>query len=311
VTIDVDAYLRSLQTAAQQVGLDIEEFLAPTDRQVILGSLRFHYLDWERPAQPERPAQRSIVFLHGFGLTAHTWDLVCLALRRGYRCLALDQRGHGDSEWSPEIDYGVASSAADIGAFLDELGLEQPVLVGMSMGGLNLMHYAAEHSHRLKGIVIVDTGARVHQEAFRDRAWEMILHSERDSVEDFVAQALSFNHRRDPAVLRVSLLHNLRRLTHGKWIWKYDVRHLPALSPEEIEQRVASVAAGLPSISCPALIMRGAESTEFHDEDAEATARAIPDGRWVRVENAGHNIQGDNPRGFIEALLPFLAEIGA
>ncbi len=43
----------------------------------------------------------TIVFLHGGALNAHTWDLVCLALRDDYHCVALDQRGHGDSDWAP------------------------------------------------------------------------------------------------------------------------------------------------------------------------------------------------------------------
>src|SRR5262245_49859397 len=57
--------------------------------------MRFHYLDWGTRGRPP------MVFLHGGGLNVHTWDLVCAALKPERHCIALDQRGHGDSEWSP------------------------------------------------------------------------------------------------------------------------------------------------------------------------------------------------------------------
>jgi len=46
------------------------------------------------------------------------------------------------------------------------------------------------------------------------------------------------------------------------------------------------------------------------DEAAERFARSLPKGRWVRVAKAGHNVQGDNPAGLLDAMLPFLKEIG-
>ena len=70
--------------------------------------MRFHYLDWGIKGLPP------VVFLHGGGLNAHTWDIVCAALRRERHCLALDQRGHGESEWSPEMDYATESHAGDL-----------------------------------------------------------------------------------------------------------------------------------------------------------------------------------------------------
>src|SRR5262245_1878470 len=86
------------RSAAELAGLEIPEFVAPEHHDVVLGGLRLHYLDWGTAGHP--PA----LFLHGGGQTARTWDLCCLALRPELRCIALDQRGHGDSEWS----YGFA-----------------------------------------------------------------------------------------------------------------------------------------------------------------------------------------------------------
>jgi pimeloyl-ACP methyl ester carboxylesterase len=72
---------------------------------VIIGTTRFHYLDWGGSGTP-------IIFLHGGGINAHTWDCVAVMLRDRFRCVALDQRGHGDSEWSPVVDYRIATMSA-------------------------------------------------------------------------------------------------------------------------------------------------------------------------------------------------------
>ncbi len=95
---------------------------------MVLRRMRFHYLDWGGDGEV-------ILFLHGGGLTAHTWDVLCLALRDEYHCLALDQRGHGDSEWSADLEYGIDEHAADIQAFVDELGSRTLTLVGQSLEG--------------------------------------------------------------------------------------------------------------------------------------------------------------------------------
>jgi len=64
-------------------------------------------------------------------------------------------------------------------------------------------------------------------------------------------------------------------------------------------------------VKCPTLVVRGAESDVFHDEDAEKLSRALPDGRWVKIEKAGHTVQGDNPAGLLVPLRAFLNEVTA
>ena len=83
--------------------------------------MRFHYLDWGTAGR------HPILFLHGGGLNAHTWDVVCLMLRRDYHCFALDQRGHGDSEWEPTSDYSHDSQVGDVEGFFAKLQLKRPL----------------------------------------------------------------------------------------------------------------------------------------------------------------------------------------
>jgi pimeloyl-ACP methyl ester carboxylesterase len=293
--------IQMLRQAVKIAGLDTREIVLPEDRQVIVGAMRFHYLDWGGSGPP-------VLFLHGGGLNAHTWDVVALMLRDHYRCIALDQRGHGDSEWSPTVDYGVEAQVADIEGFIELLGLENPVLVGQSMGGLNAIAYAIRHSNRVKGLVVVDVGPEVNP-APAQRIREFSSTPELDSLEAFLERAVKFNPLRDPEVLRRSLFYNLRKLPSGKWTLKHDQRRTPETDSRGNAQR-ERLGEMVTRIQCPTLIVRGARSDILSDEAADKFARALQRGRWVRVEDAGHNVQGDNPRGLLEAMRPFLGEIG-
>jgi esterase len=294
--------LEYLRLAAALAGMQSEEVVLPEDRTVVLRGMRFHYLDWGGDGE-------ALVFLHGGGLTAHTWDVVCLALRDEYRCLALDQRGHGDTDWAEDLDYGIEAHAADIAAFAGELALDSFALVGQSLGGMASMLYASSHVERLKALVLIDVGPVVRLEGANRVADFVMAPAELDSIDAFVEKARSFNPRRDPRLLRISLLHNLRRLPNGKWTWKYDRRHLSPAGFERLTDRLAELRGELPRITCPALVVRGAASDVFSDEDAADAADLLPDGRWVRIDGAGHNVQGDNPRALTRELRAFFREI--
>ena len=300
-----DSELREhLTLASAKAGLTFPELVLPAAHDVVLRRMRFHYLDWGTTGRPP------IVFLHGGGLNAHTWDLVCLGLRRERHCFALDQRGHGDSEWSPEMDYTTESQVGDLEAFVDRLGLTRFVLVGMSLGGVNAMAWAGRHSERLAGLVIVDVGPEIRMAGVQKIAAFTSEQKLLDSIDEVIERALAFNPRRDPRLLRLSLRHNLRQTPKGQWMWKYDQRHRGKAEPGAYERRRELLWDSVAKISCPTLVVRGAQSDVFHDEDAERLTAALPRGRWVRVENAGHTVQGDNPAGLLTELRGFLGELG-
>jgi pimeloyl-ACP methyl ester carboxylesterase len=291
-----------LRAVTEIAGLKPSKIVMPEDHHTIVGAMRFHYLDWGGNGHP-------ILFLHGGGINAHTWDVVSLMLRERYHCIALDQRGHGDSEWSPAIDYGVATQVGDVEGFIEKLGLENPVLVGQSMGGLNSIAYAIRHSAKMKGLVVVDVGPEINS-AGTQRIREFSSTPELESLEAFLERAVKFNPIRDPRVLRRSLFYNLRQLPTGKWSLKHDQRRASddswRIAAEQRERILRDVA----KISCPTLIVRGGKSDVLTDEAAERFAYMLPHARWVRVENAGHNVQGDNPRGLLDAMNPFLRDLG-
>jgi esterase len=300
--MDQSAEREMLAKALAIAGLKPATITLPEDRQVIVGNMRFHYLDWGGGGYP-------ILFLHGGGLTAHTWDVMAVNLRDRFRCIALDQRGHGDSEWSPTVDYGVETQVKDVEGFIAALGLNRPVLAGQSMGGLNSMAYASRHSDQVKALVVVDVGPEINP-AGTQAIREYASTPEQPSPEAFLERAVKFNPLRDRAVLQRSLYYNLRELPNGNWSLKHDQRR----SSEEANRRATAqrerLSGEVVKISCPALIIRGAKSQVLTDEAADRFARSLPNARWVRIENAGHNVQGDNPAALLDAVIPFFHEAG-
>ena len=302
MSLSVDEFRAHLELSAAVAGVHLPDLELPEEHHVLLRRMRFHYLDWGTSGLPP------IVFLHGGGLNAHTWDLVCASLRRERHCLALDQRGHGESEWSPEMDYSTESQVGDLDAFVERLGLGRFVLVGMSLGGVNALAWAGRHSRRLDRLVVIDVGPEIRTEGVRKIQAFTSDAKPLDSLDEFIDKAMSFNPRRNRELLRRSLLHNLRRMPDGRFMWKYDQRHRGKVDPAAYERRRELLWSAVDGIECPTLVVRGAQSDVFHDEDAERLAKRLKTGRWVRIEGAGHTVQGDNPAALLVALREFLGE---
>jgi pimeloyl-ACP methyl ester carboxylesterase len=300
-TEELDKELGMFRTALEIAGLPPNAATLPEDHQTIIRAMRFHSLDWGGSGTP-------ILFLHGGGLTAHTWDCVAAMLRDRFRCVALDQRGHGDSEWSPVVDYRVASHVGDIEGFIDSMRLEHPILVGQSMGGLNSIAYAIRHSDKMRAMVIVDVAPEISAPG-ADRIRDFASTPELDSPDAFLERAVKFNPIRNPAVLRRSLYYNLRETPAGKWTFKHDQRRRSDDAMKSFQAERVSLASQVSNIKCPTLIVRGALSDVLTDESAEKFARSLPNGRWVRIEKSGHNVQGDNPRALLDAMTTFFREV--
>ena len=115
---------RSLLESAADLGIEAPQSVRYRSHNTVLRSQRFHFLEWGDPNNP------TLVFLHGSNQSAHSWDLVSLHLAQDWHVFALDQRGHGDSEWSRTADYSVHEMAADLGAFIDQIGVKDPIIVG-------------------------------------------------------------------------------------------------------------------------------------------------------------------------------------
>jgi pimeloyl-ACP methyl ester carboxylesterase len=230
-------------------------------------------------------------------------------LHESHRCIALELRGHGDSDWAETGSYPLRDYVADLERVGANLGLSAFVLVGHSLGGLISLTYAANHLDQLAGLVIVDTGPRSRQRSGTARIREFLTGlPAADSLEEFVDRALAFNPRRDRNRLRRSLTNSLRQTSDGRWTWKYDQRRVagPPVTPEEFARTQEALRAAARTIRRPTLLIHGGDSDTYSDGDAEAFAKILPRGRLVTIAGAGHTVQGDRPHAFAEALEAFI-----
>src|SRR6266849_5635585 len=302
MSLSAEEYREHLETTSVRAGFSFDGVVLPESHEFHLGRMRFHYLDWGNKHLPP------IVLLHGGALNAHTWDLVCLALRDDYHCIALDQRGHGDSDWADDADYTMGAQLSDTKGFADKIGLDKFILVGMSLGAINSLAFAIAHPERLTNLVIIDAGPEMRRPG-SSRIRDFVNVSEHlVSVEAIIERALKFNPRRDPTILRRSLMHNLRQQPDGSWKLKYDRRRFQRLDQDSHRAERAALADGLAHITCPTLVVRGGESDVFHEEDGIRLAQRLPDGKFVTVPRAGHTVQGDNPKDLVAEIRRFLGK---
>ena len=272
------------------------------DHTLSLRGLNFHYLDWGTAGKPP------FVLLHGGAQTAHSWDDFAPVVRADYHVYALDQRGHGDSDWAADGDYTRHTQAEDVAAFVAERGIAPHLLAGLSMGGINAITYTARYPERVRALIIVDVGPEIEQQG-QENIQGFVGIDALDSFEAFVERAHRFNPRRSLDNLRQRLSHNLKQLPNGQWTWKFDQTRRgsgslrSSLKPEELWQDVST-------IRCPTLIVRGGESDILSPAAATRLQAAIPDSRLSVVPGAGHSVMGDNPDGFAAAVQAFLQSLG-
>ncbi len=254
------------------------------------------------------------LLLHGFGNEGHVFDDLAPLLAPHYRTLALDLRGHGDSDRDPELRYHHDAVADDIEAVRDALGIGRFVLLGHSFGGRAAMRFAGRHPERLAGLVIVDAGPdldargvlRIRLDAERaDPSFGSL-----GEVERALARAYPLA---KPELLARMARHGTRLRDDGRYERKTDPRFGTAqgrMSPSELVSRMSAESQALWSdlarVICPALVVRGAASDILSADTAERMAEEVlQKGSLAVIPRAGHSVMIDNPEGFADAITAF------
>ena len=298
---------QSLVQSAAELGIGVPDSVRYRSRNTVLRHQRFHFLEWGDDQAPP------LVLLHGGNQSAHSWDLVSLHLSARHHVLALDQRGHGDSEWSRGAHYTISEMQADAAAFLPAAGVERPVLIGHSMGGMVTLALACAHPELVRAIVVVDIGPEVN-----DRGTRMIRdfvgrNVEFDDLEEFLDRVEQYDPYRSRAHIERTVKYNLLRRADGRYVSKADRRRfVPA---EDGDASATGRLPGAPTLEdisrleLPVLVVRGADSNVLEMPAAERFAAALPRGELVVVEGCGHNVASQNTPGFLAALQPFLERI--
>ncbi len=242
-----------------------------------------------------------ILFLHGGSAHAHWWDFVAPAFTDKFHALALDQRGHGDSDWAPDWAYGSRHYVSDLDRVVDQLSPGKPILIGHSMGGHNGLLYAAAHGRKLRGLVVVDTLPEYPQAAvdflrtFAEKKPPRFASLDA-AIANFRLMPRETLARRE--VLDHVARHTFRRDSDGTWIHKVDRR--------TFIREPLSIWGGLKNISCPALVLKVVMSPMMPAEQGRKMASLLPRGRYDEIGHAHHHAMLDNPDGFIDLLKSFL-----
>ena len=240
-----------------------------------------------------------VVFLHGGGQNAHTWDTVILGL--GMPALAVDLPGHGHSAWREDGDYGPKLNADAVAPVIAELAPDADLVVGMSLGGLTAMRLAVTRPDLVPRLVLVDVTPSAPERHEQMTAAQMgavaLVRGDREfpSFEAMVEVTVAASPHRSRESLERGVFHNSKQLDDGTWTWRYDTFR----KGDGFEGLWDDV----PDLHTPTTLVRGANSFFVNDDDATEFARKAPGfQRVIVVPDSGHSVQGDQPRALVEIL---------
>jgi pimeloyl-ACP methyl ester carboxylesterase len=255
-----------------------------------------------------------VVFFHGGGQNAHTWDTVILGL--GVPALAIDLPGHGRSAWREDGDYGPKLNAETLRPLLREWAPRPRLVVGMSLGGLTALRIASTDPDLVPQLVLVDvtpSSPEKHEQMTKAQMGAVALVQGDRSFPTFDAMldvTVAASPNRDRKSLRRGVFHNSQRLDDGTWTWRYDSFRKRNAEPSESDQLPESFSGlweDVPSITMPTTLVRGAKSFFVNDEDAAEFAKNAPGfQRTIVVEDSGHSVQGDQPAALVDILKAIL-----
>ena len=253
-----------------------------------------------------------VILQHGGGQTRHAWKGAGERLAAaGYRAVAFDARGHGDSDWSPDGRYDQDSMVEDLVGVVSSLGTHlgdrRPALVGASMGGGTSLVAVGEDRVDATALVLVDVAPRIDQ-AGAQRILKFMAQNPDgfDSLED-VARAISAYQpqRKRPRTLD-GLAKNVRRGQNGRYYWHWDPKFRSS-ARHDLASREARLEACARELELPTLLVRGGMSDVLTEDGAQAFKRLCPECEYVSVPDAAHMVAGDRNDIFVGAVLAFLS----
>jgi len=270
-----------------------------------------------------------MLLLHGFSNEARIWDDLVPTVAPYYRVLALDLRGHGDSDWHPDGAYDYDDHVADVEQVLAHLGITRVVLVAHSLGGRVAMLFAGRHPEQVAGLVVVDSAPELDRRGTARISLDTAQHRDPSfaSVADYEQMLVHAYPAATAAAIRRMAEHGLRRREDGRYVLKMDVAMRTAAAGGAAEAEAGDDAAqaaaaalaerheryraemwdALARVPCPVLVVRGAASDIVGPDVADRMVdEVLQDGRLAVVPHAGHSVMTDNPEGFADAVGRFV-----
>jgi len=258
-----------------------------------------------------KPGATPVLIVHGLSYFSYDWIEVAAALAGDREVVAMDMRGFGDSSFSPKRDYSLPAFAADAKAVLDHLGWRRAVPVGHSMGGRNMAYFAAEHPHRVAGLVLVDYTPENAPAGSRRVAESVAGTPDAFASMDEAMRYFGVDPQHADARQRARYEAYLRPVAGGFAVkrdthFRDQFRRL--IETGERHKLGADMWEVLGRIQAPILALRGKQSDLFAPGSAIKVAAANPRLRLVEVDG-GHNMPSDNPQALIRETRAHLAAV--
>lgn len=284
----------------------------PTSQTFISQRLRLHYLDWGNRGAPP------LVLVHGGRDHARSWDWTAEQLQKDWHVVAMDHRGHGDSEWVSDGNYQSQDMVYDLAQLIHQLGVGPVTIVSHSMGGNVALRYAGTFPDMVTKIVAIEGvgPSPKRQEELRAKPYparlaEWIGQKRKASgrtprryasIEDAFARMIEENSYLTEQQARHLTIHGVTRNEDGTFSWKFDphlnVWPVEDVADEFLEQTWAAITA-------PTLMLYGADSWASNPEKDGRIAH-FRNARVIEFEKAGHWLHHDQFDRFMATLREFL-----
>jgi pimeloyl-ACP methyl ester carboxylesterase len=265
---------------------------------------------------------QAVLLLHGGGQTRHAWQRTAHAIAdAGMTAFAVDQRGHGDSDWIESGAYGFADYAADARALADQLAEcagSRPAVAGASLGGVAALMAEglaaqAGQAALFSALALVDITPRVDYGGIAKVQGFMRAHAQEgfaSVAEAAEAVAAYLPHRPRPRS-HEGLRKNLRLHSDGRWRWHWDPRFLDSRKPDQTYRatREAKLAEAAKTLKMPVLLVRGGSSELVQEAHAKEFLDLVPHASYADVAGARHMVAGDQNDQFSSAILDFLSKL--
>jgi pimeloyl-ACP methyl ester carboxylesterase len=252
------------------------------------------------------PDNQLVILQHGGGQTRHAWKGAGETLgAAGYHAIALDARGHGDSDWAGEGNYSADKMVEDLQCITQAVGSENPVLVGASMGAGTSLVAVGEKNMKARELVMVDMAPRIEPEGqAKIQAFMNQKPDGFDSLEEVAEAIANYQpHRKRPRNLD-GLAKNVRLASNGKYVWHWDpARRSSRPGAPDYRERLQSAADNL---TLPVLLVRGGLSDVLSESGAQSFLNQCPHAEYVNVSNAAHMVAGDRNDIFADSVIEFL-----
>ncbi|MGH6626855.1 MAG: alpha/beta fold hydrolase [Burkholderiaceae bacterium] len=258
------------------------------------------------------PSAPPVVLLHGGGQTRHAWRHTARHLAdAGFYTVAYDARGHGDSDWVADGDYGEAAMAQDLACVLRAIGAVRPVLIGASMGGITGLVAVGNQVVDAAALILADVAHTTAANGFERVRSFMTRHVHGFASLEEAAEAISAYHGEKPSKLRPAGSHrglakNLRQGSDGRLYWHWDPRFLDGRG--DLVGRGQRLAQCVRQLAVPTLLVRGARSDVVTDEAVREFLALCPHASHVDVAGAGHMLTGDDNDVFGQMAIGFIRQ---